>query len=286
MKNAIEIKNVCKNYQDFRLDNVSFSVPTGTIMGFVGENGAGKTTLIKSIMNITAIDQGTITVFGLEHDQKEKVIKEDIGAVLDDSFFSDYLNPKEIGRIMQTFYQNWDPIVYEKYLQEFHLPRTKIYKEYSRGMKIKLQIACALSHHPKLLLLDEPTSGLDSVVRNEILDIFMDFIKEEDHTILLSTHITSDLEHIADYITFIKEGKIIFTKDRETLLEEYGIVKCSADDFKKMRRDEYLCYKENRYDYEVLVDKKKEIKRHHPNLVVDKPTIEDIMVLYGKGIRA
>ena len=233
MENILEVKNLCKKYKGFELRNINIEVPKGMIMGLIGENGAGKSTTIKSILNVINRDSGEINIFGLDNVKNEKQIKEDIGVVLDDSFLSDYLNPTDINKIMKNMYKTWDEKLYFEYIEKFNLPRNKISKEFSSGMKMKLKIAVALSHHPKLLILDEPTSGLDPVARNEILDIFQDFIQDEEHGIFVSSHITSDLEHIADYITFINEGEIVLTKTRDELLENFGIVKCSEEDFKK-----------------------------------------------------
>lgn len=283
MDNILEIKDLCKKYADFELKNVNIQLPKGTIMGFVGENGAGKTTTIKSILNIIKRDSGEIKVFGLDNIKDEKKIKENIGVVLDDSFLSEYLNPTDINKIMKDIYKNWDEKLYFKYIKEFKLPGQKISKEYSSGMKMKLKIAVALSHHPKLLILDEPTSGLDPIARNEILDIFQDFIQDEKHGIFVSSHITSDLEHIADYITFINNGEIVFTKTRDELLDNYGIVKCTEEQFKTIKKDDYIKYKKNKYEYDILIEDKHEFKKKYDFSIIDKPNIEDIMVIYIKG---
>lgn len=283
MENILEIKNLSKKYDGFELKNVNIELPKGMIMGFIGENGAGKTTTIKALLNIINRDSGEIKIFGLENKENERKIKEDIGVVLDDSFLSEYLNPSDINKIMKNIYKNWDEKLYFKYIENFKLPKEKMSKEYSSGMKMKLKIAVALAHHPKLLILDEPTSGLDPVARNEILDIFQEFIQDEEHGIFVSSHITSDLEHIADYITFINDGEIIFTKTRDDLLENYGIVKCSEEQFKKIDKKDYIKYKKNRYEYDVLIENKYEFKKKYDISVIDKPTIEDIMLIYIKG---
>lgn len=283
MDNILEIKDLCKKYADFELKNVNIQLPKGAIMGFVGENGAGKTTTIKSILNIIKRDSGEIKVFGLDNIKDEKKIKENIGVVLDDSFLSEYLNPTDINKIMKDIYKNWDEKLYFKYIKEFKLPEQKISKEYSSGMKMKLKITVALSHHPKLLILDEPTSGLDPIARNEILDIFQDFIQDEEHGIFVSSHITSDLEHIADYITFINNGEIVFTKTRDELLDNYGIVKCTEEQFKTIKKDDYIKYKKNKYEYDILIEDKHEFKKKYDFSIIDKPNIEDIMVIYIKG---
>ena len=283
MENILEIKNLSKKYNGFELRNVNIELPKGIIMGFIGENGAGKTTTIKSILNIINRDSGEIKIFGLDNKENERKIKEDIGVVLDDSFLSEYLNPADINKIMKNIYKNWDEKLYFKYIEDFKLPKEKMSKEYSSGMKMKLKIAVALAHHPKLLILDEPTSGLDPVARNEILDIFQEFIQDEEHGVFVSSHITSDLEHIADYITFINNGEIIFTKTRDDLLENYGIVKCSEEQFKKIDKNDYIKYKKNKYEYDVLIENKYEFKKNYDISVIDKPSLEDIMLIYIKG---
>lgn len=234
MENVLEIKNLSKKYENFALKNINLELQKGTIMGIIGENGAGKSTTIKAILNIITKDRGEIKIFGKDYQANEKEIKEQIGVVLDDSFLSEYLNPTDINKIMKNFYQNWDEDLYFSYIEKFKLPKNKIAKEFSSGMKMKLKIATAISHHPKLLILDEPTSGLDPVARNEILDIFQDFIQDEENSIFLSSHITTDLEHIADYITFINEGEIVLSKTRDELMDDYGIVKCTQKEFEKI----------------------------------------------------
>lgn len=283
MENVLEIKNLSKKYERFELKNINLNLPKGTIMGLIGENGAGKSTTIKAILNIIKEDNGEIKIFGKSNKQEEKEQKEEIGVVLDDSFLSEYLNPTDINKIMRNLYKNWDEKLYFSYIEKFKLPKDKIAKEYSSGMKMKLKIATAISHHPKLLILDEPTSGLDPVVRNEILDIFQEFIQDEENSILLSSHITSDLEHIADYITLIHEGEIVLTKTKDELLENYGIVKCTKEDFESIDKKDFINYKKNRYEYAILVENKEEFKKKYDIQIIDKPTIEDIMLIYIKG---
>lgn len=283
MENILEIKNLSKKYKGFELKDINLVLPQGTIMGLIGENGAGKSTTIKAILNIINKDKGEVKIFGKDSRKEEKAIKEEIGVVLDDSFLSEYLNPTDIHKIMKNFYQNWDEKLYFSYLETFKLPKNKIIKEFSSGMKMKLKIATAISHHPKLLILDEPTSGLDPVARNEILDIFQEFIQDEENSILVSSHITSDLEHIADYITFINDGEIVLTKTRDELLENYGIVKCTEEEFKTIDKKDFINYKKNRYEYEILVEDKAEFKKKYSIQIIDKPSIEDIMLIYIKG---
>lgn len=281
MKNILEVKKLSKKYKDFELKDVSFKLPKGMIMGFIGENGSGKTTTIKSILNIINDYEGEINIFDL--DNKEERIKEDIGVVLDDMFFPEILTPNDINNIMKDIYKKWDSNLYIKYLKDFNLPSDKPIKELSKGMRKKLEIITALCHHPKLLILDEPTSGLDPIARNEVIDIFRDFIQDEECSILLSSHITTDLEHIADYITFINNGEILLSKTCDELLENYGVVKCSASDFKKLNKKDYIKYKKSKYEYEVLVENKKEFNKKYNINTIDKITLEDLMILMVKG---
>lgn len=285
MENVIEVKGLRKKYKDFELKDINLSLQKGMIMGFIGENGAGKTTTIKAILNLINPTSGEIKIFGLDNKKEEEKIKEDIGVVLDDSFLSEYLNVEDINKIMKNIYKNWDEKLFFEYIEKFKLPRKQISKEFSSGMKMKLKIATAISHKPKLLILDEPTSGLDPVARNEILDIFQEFIENGENSILVSSHITSDLEHIADYITFINEGKIVLSKERDELLEKYGLAKCSEEEFKTINSNDYIKYKKNRYDYEVLVEDKNEFKKKYNISIVDRPSLEDIMLIYIKGVK-
>ena len=283
MENNIELQNVSKKYKDFELKNISFNVPQGCIVGLIGENGAGKTTTIKSILNITK-SEGTVKIFGKDNKENEKVIKEETGVVLDDSFLSEYLTSKQVNSIMKEFYKTWNEDKYMNLLKQFNLPTDKLIKDFSSGMKMKLKIATAISHNPKLLILDEPTSGLDPVVRNEILDIFRKYIEEDEtRAILLSTHITTDLEHISDYIVFIEKGKLIFNLLTNELLENYGIIKCSKEDFIKLDKKDYITCKKGKYQYEVLTSDKNTIKTKYNITTIDKPSIEDIMLFYIKG---
>ena len=284
MENNIELKNVSKEYPGFQLKDISFNVPEGCIVGLIGENGAGKTTTIKSILNITK-SEGNIHILGKDNKENEKEIKEEIGVVLDDSFLSDYLTAKQVNLIMREFYKTWNENKYINLLKQFNIPTDKLIKDFSSGMKMKLKIATAISHNPKLLILDEPTSGLDPVVRNEVLDIFLDFIQDEEHTILLSTHITSDLEHIADKIIFINKGKILLDKNRDDLLDNYGILKCDIDSFNTISKEDIIVYKKNKYNYEILVDNISKIKKKYKNFIVDKITLEELMVLMIKGVK-
>lgn len=280
MENIIEIKKLNKSFTGFQLKDVDFNLKSGTIMGLIGENGAGKTTIIKSILGLINPDSGDISIFGqkLSND-----LKEDIGVVLDDGFFSDYLDVSRLNKIMGSIYKNWDDEVYHYYLKRFNLPENKKIKDFSRGMKMKLGIALALSHHPKLLILDEPTSGLDPIVRDELLDIFLEFIQDENKAILVSSHITSDLEKVADYITFVKDGEILMSEEKDTLLYEYGICRCSLEDLAGIDKKFVIKYKRGQYGVDVLVKDLSEFRIQYKNLVVDKPTLDEIMLLQIRG---
>lgn len=283
MEATIKVKDLNKKYEGFELKNISFEIPEGSIVGLIGENGAGKTTTIKSILNIIR-SEGEIQVFGKDIKQNEKEIKSKLGVVLDDSFLSEYLTPKKINSIMKDFYNTWDNKLFENYIKIFKLPENKMIKDFSSGMKMKLKIATAISHKPQILILDEPTSGLDPIVRNEILDIFRQFIAEDEtRSILVSTHITTDLEHISDYIMFIKNGEITLNLPTSEILENYGIVKCDEKDFSKISKEDYEYYRKEKYQYEVLVKNKKMIKSKYGISTIDKASIEDIMLFYIKG---
>jgi len=283
MKNAIAIKALKKHYADFSLEIKDLTIPEGIIVGLIGENGAGKTTLIKAMLNIIKNDGGTINIFDQDYKQAEKAVKEDIGVVLDDMFFPELLSAKDIDITMKDVFQNWDSDLFYRYLKSFDILPAKKIKDLSKGMRKKLEIATALSHKPKLLILDEPTSGLDPVVRNEVLDIFLDFIKDESHTILLSTHITSDLEHIADRIIFIDNGSIVMDKLRDELIDNYGILKCDLNDFDQINSEDIIRYKKNRYDVQVLVSDRNKMIQKYKDCVIDKITLEAFMVLMIKG---
>lgn len=284
MNKTIEIKNLIKRYDsNFQLGELSLDIPSGEIIGLIGENGAGKTTLIKSILGILQVNKGEIKIFGNDTIKNAAKIKEDIGVVLDNTFFPEILNAKDIDSIMKSIYQSWDSKLYYDYLKNFDIPVDSIIKKLSKGMRKKLEIATALAHHPKLLVLDEPTSGLDPVVRNEVLDIFLKFIEDDEHTILFSTHITSDLEHIADEIIFIDEGKVLLNKSRDDILDNYGILKCSLEEFSSIDKNDFVTFKKNKYSYDILVSDRNKVSKKYKNMVVDKITLEDLMVLMIKG---
>lgn len=277
--NAIELSQVTKSYGEFALENVSFSLPTGTIMGLVGENGAGKSTTIKLIMNAIAPDSGSVTVLGQSNQSKEFAqLKQDIGIVLDEAYFPEVLSAKDLDTILKATYSSWDGPMYQEYLRKFNLPLKKKIKDYSRGMKMKLAIATALSHHPKLLILDEATSGLDPMVRDEILDVFNEFTRDETHSILLSSHIISDLEKICDYITFLHKGKLLLCEEKDALLDKYAVVKLSPEDFQALPESSVVRRKKTSYGYEALVMK----DQLNPAFPREVTTLEDIILFLAK----
>lgn len=278
MENCIEIKGICKKYAQFTLENVSFTVPCGTVMGFIGENGAGKSTTIKAILGLMKPDSGGITVLGEDAAQLSREVKEKIGVVFDGLTFPNTLNAIQLDKIMASIYKNWSSEAFFGYIRRFELPLKKKFKTFSRGMEMRLGIAAALSHNPQLLVLDEPTSGLDPVMRSEILDIFLEFMQDESHSILLSSHITSDLEHIADYITFIHKGKIVFTEERNEMHDKYRILKGSEEQLSKIDKADIIGMRKTRFCCEALTQNAEK----YPDLTADIPSIDDIMVFYVK----
>lgn len=284
MKNAIEVKRLIKKYKNgYQLGEVDIEIPEGTIVGLIGENGAGKTTFIKSLLGIIMPDSGSIKIFDKEYKKNENIIKEDIGVVLDNMFFPEVLNANDINYTMSGIFKNWDSKLFYQYLDEFKLEKNKPLKMLSKGMRKKLEIATAMSHHPKLLILDEPTSGLDPVVRSEILDLFLKFIQDEEHTILLSTHITTDLEHIADKIIFLDKGKKVLDEPRDSIMDDYAMLKCDIDYFEKIEKADIIRYRKNKYNYEILVKQKEKMKNKYKECVLDNITLENLMLLIIKG---
>ena len=279
MNQAIEIKNLSKRYADFYLDHVTFSLPAGAIMGLVGENGAGKSTIIQLIMNGINREDGDITVLDVDNQSPMFTqLKNDIGVVLDEAYFPEEMTSKQVNQIMKLTYQNWDEERFRVYLQRFALPEKKPFKQFSRGMRMKLAIAVALSHHPRLLILDEATSGLDPMVRDEILDIFNEFTRDETHSILLSSHIVSDLEKICDYIAFIHKGKLMFCEEKDRLLQEYAIAKLTPMEFEALPEQAVYGAKHGAFGVETLV-RKNEIRQDVP---IENTTLEDIILFLAK----
>lgn len=282
MDAILQVENVTKQYPGFKLDHVSFSVPKGTIMGLIGENGAGKSTTINAILDLIHKDGGCVTFWGQTLSSSNQ-LKEDIGVVFDGIHFYDTLTPAQVGKISDAAYKQWDDQLYQDFLKRFQLPANKEIKTFSKGMKSKLCIAVALSHKPKLLILDEATSGLDPVMREDILDVFLEFVQDENHSILMSSHITTDLEKVADYITFIHQGKVLFCKTKDELRYHYGIIRCGAALFAQIDRAEILACRKDDYQWNVLVADKEKARRNYKNAIVDDATIDDILLLYVKG---
>lgn len=283
MEPILQVENLTKQYPDFKLDHVSFSVPKGIIMGLIGENGAGKSTTINAILDLIQKDEGVVEFWGQELYSDPKNIKENIGVVFDGINFYETLTPTKIGKISAAAYRQWDESIYNNYLKKLQLPPHKEIKTFSKGMKMKLGIAVALSHKSKLLILDEATSGLDPVMRDDMLDLFLDFVQNENHSILMSSHITTDLEKVADYITFIHEGKVLFCKQKDELRYNYGIIRCGATQFDAIDKSEVLAYRKRDYQWDVLVADKEKARRNYEASVVDDASIDDILLLYVKG---
>lgn len=277
---VLELRDVTKRYDGFTLDHVSFCVPKGCICGFIGQNGAGKTTTIQLILDIVKRDEGSIRVFGEDMPKNGALWKERIGVVFDEMGFHEFLTATQINRVMKQVYANWQEEIFFDYLERFSLPRKKRCGSFSRGMRMKLQIAVALSHKAELLILDEPTSGLDPIVRNEILQIFQEYVLEEDHTIFLSSHITGDLERIADMFTFINGGKIVLSGDKNEILERHGLIKCKKEDFKNIDPADMVSCRKSAFGVEVLVADRKKCAKKYSSMVMEQTTLEEIMIFY------
>ena len=251
--NALEIKGLTKTYPDFKLDNLNLTLPSGCIMGLIGENGAGKSTTIKLILDMIHKDSGTITILGKDNGDSMELTKEDIGVVMDKVGVPECMTAKQVGKVMKHTFKNWKDEEYRLLLQKLSLPNDKPFKDFSRGMKMKLGIAVAMSHGAKILILDEATSGLDPVVRDEVVEMFGEFTRNENHSILISSHIVSDLEKICDYIAFLHKGKLLLCEEKDQLLAEYGLIHCTADELQKVPVNAIQYKKENPYGIEAMV---------------------------------
>lgn len=287
MENILELQQVSKAFpsSDFALDQVTFSLPYGAILGVVGENGAGKTTTIDCILNTIPKSGGTIRIFGREMSDADTDIREKIGVVYDGDNFPLYWTANQLSEVMEGLYAQWDRALFRKYLEEFRLPAGQKIKRYSKGMSMKLAIAAALSHHPQLLILDEATSGLDPIMRDEMLDVFLEFVQEEEHSILLSSHITSDLEKVADYIAFIHNGKVIMTASKDDLVYRYAVMRCKESQFLALDPGDILAYRRRDLQTDVLVPDIRNAQRKYRDVVIDHTSIEEIMLLLVKGER-
>ncbi|MDQ0176363.1 ABC-2 type transport system ATP-binding protein [Bacillus chungangensis] len=282
--NTVELMNVTKKYKNFTLNNVSFSIKKGYITGFIGENGAGKSTTIKLIMNLIKRDSGDIRIFGDDNLQHSTKIKERIGFVYDENYFYEELTIKELRRIIAPFYSKWDDHLFQQYIDMFELPMNQRIKSFSKGMKMKTSIVFALAHHPDFIIMDEPTSGLDPIFRREILDIFHDVMLDEEKTIFFSSHITTDLDRIADYITFIHKGNIIFSQEKDILLERYSIVKGDKQLLDDDTKNEFVSIRQTSVGFEALTSNTQKTKAvFGDDVLYEKPSLEDIMYFTSKG---
>lgn len=283
-ENAISIKGLIKQYDGFTLRDVTISVPKGCIMGFIGQNGAGKTTTIRSMLNMIPVDAGDISILGYDYKKEEATLKEYIGVVFDEMGFHKQFSPVQLNKIFRHIYKNWDEEVFFSYLHRFALPPKLKCGKFSRGMQMKLQIAVALSHHAKLLIMDEPTSGLDPIVRNEMLDVFLEFVQEEDHTILLSSHITSDLDRIADYITFINNGQILFSNEQSEIMEQHRMIRCTKEEFFTLPAEYVVGKRLTSFGAEALIKNPENVAKACPKLLMEPATLDEIMIYYVSGM--
>ncbi|MBC8543417.1 ABC transporter ATP-binding protein [Bianquea renquensis] len=276
--NALEIKGLTKSYGGFTLEHINLVLPCGCIMGLIGENGAGKSTTIRLILDMIRGDSGSITILGKDNQDEMRATKEDIGVVLDEVGFPECLTARQVHNIMRNTYQRWDENVYIAYLNKLDIPRDREFKDFSRGMKMKLGIAVAMSHHPKLLILDEATNGLDPVVRDEVLDMFSEFTRDETHAVLISSHIVSDLEKICDYIAFLHKGKLLLCEEKDVLLEQYGILHCTAEQLRELNPAAIRGKKESAYGVEAIVQR----DAIPPGMNISPVSIEELFVFMAK----
>lgn len=277
--NAIEIKGLEKHYKGFSLGPVDLILPSGCIMGLIGENGAGKSTIIKLILNIAYKDKGTINILGKDNTQRFELTKEDIGVVLDEVGYPHNITADHLNNVMKYSFKNWDEKLYYEYVEKLEIPLKKEFQKMSRGMKMKTGIACAMAHKPKLLILDEATSGLDPVVRDEVVDMFNEFTRDENHAVLISSHIVSDLEKLCDYIAFLHKGKLILMDEKDAIKEKYGVIHCTAGELEELDNDAVLGKRISSYGAEAII--KRDMAR--PGMEVGPVSIEDLFVFMVKG---
>lgn len=281
MENILEISGLCKSYNDFALKNISFSIPRGYIMGFVGQNGSGKTTTIRSILNMANIDSGKISVFGLDSINDSVEIKERLGVVFDQLYFAEHLNVRQIESQISPFYREWNSEQFSKYLKEFELPENKSVGDFSKGMKMKFMIAVALSHNAELIILDEPTSGLDPVARDELLDILAEYITDENRGVLFSTHITADVERIADYVTVLHNGSVWFTGEKDEFAEKYAVIKGDENDIPEKIKDKLIGFHAYKNGFDALIET--DVLSCLPDSIeAEKASIDEILVYIAK----
>ena len=282
---AIDITGLTKRYRDFTLDDVSFRVPCGAVVGFVGENGAGKSTTLKTILGLVKKDAGTISILGKQEQDIDFATRSKIGVVFDGNNYPDRLTPKQLSSFLNHVYTSWDEEKYISMLDKLSLPAHRKIKTFSKGMKMKLAVTAALSQNPELLIMDEPTSGFDPVMRDDILDMLLDFVRDEKHSVLISSHITSDLEKIADHIVFIHNGKVVFDKSKNELRYRYGIMKCSAAQFEAIDKGDVLCCRKQEDEWNALIADRGIMQKKYPNVQIVSASIDDIMLFYIKGER-
>lgn len=283
MDYAIEIDHLTKHYPDFTLNDITLHIPSGSIVGVIGENGAGKSTLIRSMLGIINCDAQHLQYFGQNFRENEKEIKEQIAVIFDHTHFNQKFTPKFIGSLMSRTYRNWNMETYQNYLSHFHIPPTKRLEKFSRGMKMKLEFAIAFSHDARLLILDEATSGLDPIVRDDVLSMIRTFTEEEDHTVLMSSHITSDLDKIADYIAYIHEGRLVFMKSCEEIQEDHGVIRAGKDLLTALNSEDVIAYIKEPYSYSILISHRSSIQQTFPDLEIQRPSVEELMLFYAKG---
>lgn len=283
MDNVLEVEGLKKTYKNFCLNGVSFSIPANCVTGFIGTNGAGKTTTIRSMLGLTKIESGSIRVFGLDYEKHEQEIKDRIGVVLDDGSFYDELTMKEMKKIISSAYSSWDDNCYREYMERFALNQSQKIATLSKGMRMKFALVLALSHHADLLIMDEPTSGLDPLVRSQLLDLLLEFMRQENRSVFFSTHITSDLDKIADTLILINQGKIIFQEDKDILLETHRKIKGHPErispDIKKL----FISYSESEFGYCGITKEQKQLEELGAIEIEEKPLIEDVMLAYIGG---
>lgn len=283
MTSILEIKGLCKEFKGFSLKGIDLTLDKGYIMGFIGPNGAGKSTTIKLIMNLIKKDAGEIRIFGKDHVIDEQEVKNRIGFVLDENYFYEELTVDEMKWVLAPLYRSWDEKAFKKYVKKFQLPGNRKIKDLSKGMKMKFSLAIALSHNAELLIMDEPTSGLDPLVRSELLDIMTETIQDENKAVFFSTHITSDLEKTADFITMIDQGEIVFSMPKDDLINNYGLAKGGKGLLDSDSKESFIGLKENQFGFEGLVKDKNKIKRTYGDkILLEKPTLEDIMLYHAR----
>ena len=281
MENLIEIQGLCKHYKDFTLDHIDLTVPEGQIVGLIGENGAGKTTTLKALLGVIRPDGGAIRLLG--GDPGDPAIRSQVGVVFEDSYFYGGLCARQIDRIMAGIHATWDSALFHGYCRRFDLEEGKPVKDFSRGMRMKMSLATALAHRPKLLVMDEATSGLDPVVRGEMLDLFLEFIQDEGHGVLMSSHITADLERIADQIAYIHKGRLLFQQDKDLLLEDMAILRCSASEIDSLPKNLVVARRGGAYGSAALVRHPQNVRRLLPSAVLDRADIDEIMQFISGG---